>query len=201
MIALPARAQPGSISTPAYEHDLDGPMTLGEFPGPPGSPYHPAHPEHHFAAGRAFSEAGALSAPVRQLLNDGAPVAEVEPLAREAFASMCELSHYARWAFVAGLGGDMLRAHLQADEPDTEAVAFYTRHLLDQDSPNAIVLAAALDHLEGAWSAKDVAEARERAASVVLAEPGSGDGPLGGVQTANAAAARYMQAKARAAAE
>ena len=183
------------------EHDYSDMLVLGEFDAPPESPYHPAHPQHSFAAGRAFTEAAALSNPADALMNAGASVSEVEPLAREAFAQAGDLSAYARWALVAELGGKMLRAHLAEPAPDAKAVAFYTQLLLDQESPNAIVLSKALDHLEGEWPAERVAEARIGTADAVIAgrkaSASTSSSPLGGLQADNEEAARAMRRAAR----
>jgi hypothetical protein len=200
-VAEMGNAQPGDPDGAiSIEHNHNDMMVLGEFDGPPGSPYHPAHPDHLQAAARAFAEADALSDPAIKLLNEGAPVTEIEPLAREAFANADGISEYARWALVADLAGKMLRAHLREPEPNTEAVAYYTQLLLDQDSPNAIVLAKALDHLEGEWTDVRVAESRLSTADAVIAGrkgSASASSPMGGLQGENEAAARSMRQQAR----
>jgi hypothetical protein len=114
-----------------------------------------------------------------------------------------------RWALIASLGGQMLRVHLSADSPDSEAVGFYARRLVEQGSPNAEDLARAFDHLEasGEWTGAQLATARLQAADAVVEQysrstakrPGVSPPPeMRAQREAHEAAAREMRRKARA---
>lgn len=151
------------------DYSLDGAMLLGHFPGPPDSPYvDEDHPDYLRLTGDAFVEASPLMAPVTKKLNNGASARSVDEEARTIFEASTSRSEYVQWIVRASLGSRMLHAHLASEEPDAEAIGFYTQELLDQSSPNAVLLAPALNHLQGHWSAERVAHARLQASDAAL---------------------------------
>lgn len=67
----------------------------------------------------------------------------------------------------------MVQRHLDAAQPDLAAVSRYTQMLLDNESPNAHLLARSLPVLRGTWDEARVSTAAERGvadATVYLAK-------------------------------
>lgn len=108
-------------------------------------------------------------AEARAVLSPRSPLADAEAGARIALASADGLSENAASELRQTVASLMIQRHLAAPTQDTEAIGRYTQMLLDEESPNAHLLAEALPVLKVSWGEARVHAAAERGATEAAA--------------------------------
>lgn len=96
------------------------------------------------------------------LMRPGTTLAESEAAAETALASAHTLDSTGQSVLRQMVASVMVQRHLDAEDPDLDAVGRYTQMLLDDESPNAHLLVRALPALESTWGETRVAAAAEK---------------------------------------
>lgn len=144
------------------------PIPMGQVDAPPDSPHFLTHgdPRKTEAGREMFSRAVEALAAADAILKSEQTLSEKDAAMREVYAM--DLPRESRWAAITSSGMNMLRLLLADPTSDPEAIGYYAGLLTEYRNPNADVLLAAFDRLDGTWTEARLAEARQQAAEGAL---------------------------------
>lgn len=103
-----------------------------------------------------------MNVEARAAMTPRSSLADAEAGAQAALATSDGLSERGASELRQTLASTMIQRHLAAPAPNMEAVGRYTQMLLEEDSPNAHLLARSLPALEPSWGEARVDAAAER---------------------------------------
>ena len=123
---------------------------------------HGADQDATVEASRAAMDILTGEGPASRVMSPRSTLSEAEAGATAALNSTDGLSETAAASLRQIVASVMVHRHLEAADPDMEAVGRYTQILLDEGSPNAHLLARSLPALEATWGRARVHAAAEQ---------------------------------------